>query len=41
MIMEYLIVGIIVFLGAVVFMTWNDVQGVDQHVWRSTNEMKS
>ena len=40
MIMEYLIVGIIVFLGAVVFMTWNDVQGVDQHVWRSTNEMK-
>ena len=38
--MEYLVIGLIVFLGAVVFMTWNDVQGVDRHVWRSTNEMK-
>ena len=41
MIVEYLIVGIIVFLGAVVFATRNEVQSVDQHVWRNTNEMKN
>ena len=38
--MEYAIIAMVVFIGAITYTVWNDVQNVDKNVWQSKNEMK-
>ena len=38
--MEYAIIAMIVFIGAITYTVWNDLQNVDKNVWQSKNEMK-
>ena len=38
--MEYAIIAMVVFIGAITYTVWNDLQNVDKNVWQSKNEMK-
>ena len=38
--MEVVIIALIVFIGAVVFFTWSELQGVDKAMWQKDTEMK-
>ena len=38
--MEVVIIALIVFIGAVVFFTWSELQGVDKAMWQKDTEMR-
>ena len=38
--MEVVFFGLIFFIGAVVFFTWSELQGVDKAMWQKDTEMK-
>ena len=38
--MEYFIIGMVVFIGAITYTVWNDLQNVDKNMWTNKNEMR-
>ena len=38
--MEVVFIALIVFIGAVVFFTWSELQGVDRVMWQNNTDMK-